>query len=351
MNYKEAMDNCIFRYMSGSHAYGTHRPDSDEDYRGVFIAPLNYAFDLFQTSFMGSKSIEEQLKGASDDIKDGNYKGALERIKKARGPSQFDLNFSVGTVKKPDADEEMHELRKFLKLAAECNPNVIEFLYVDILISVETDIWKKIKSKRDLFLSKKARFTFSGYAIAQLKRIKNHRGYLLNPPESKPQRKDFGLPENSSIPKENRNSILTINSDFLSDGVRDQVIQEKKYRKKLEEWNSYKKWERERNPARKEMERKYGYDTKHATHLVRLIRMAKEILRDGTVNVYRPDREELREILTGKWPYEKLIEEADTMDEELGILYKESTLRKKPDYIGIAKLYKDIVSEAYDLKL
>ena len=56
MHYEQAMEHCIFRFMSGSHAYGTNRPDSDEDYRGVFIAPLSYAFDLFQTSFMGSGS-------------------------------------------------------------------------------------------------------------------------------------------------------------------------------------------------------------------------------------------------------------------------------------------------------
>lgn len=36
--------------------------------------------------------------------------------------------------------------------------------------------------------------TFLGYAMAQLKQIKTHRSWLLNPPKSKPLREDFGLP-------------------------------------------------------------------------------------------------------------------------------------------------------------
>lgn len=351
MRYGDAMKNCIFRYISGSRAYGTNRPDSDTDYRGVFIAPLGYAFDLFQTSFMGSASIEDQLKGASEDIQDGNYAGALERIRKVREVDQYDLNFSVGTVRKPGEDEEIHELRKFLKLAADCNPNIIEFLYVDRNITHETAAWRKIRENRGMFLSKKARFTFAGYAISQLKRIKNHRGYLLNPPGKKPERADFGLPEGWKIQRDHRRAVLALKPEFLADGIREQVRKEKAYQDKLDDWKAYQKWERERNPKRREMERKCGFDCKHATHLVRLARMAKEILAEKTVHVYRPDREELREILDGKWPYERLLEETESLDAELDALYEESDLRNKADHKGIAKLYREICKEQYGIDL
>ncbi|AEZ66297.1 hypothetical protein phiTE_131 [Pectobacterium phage phiTE] len=36
-----------------------------------------------------------------------------------------------------------------------------------------------------------------------------------------------------------------------------------------------------RNAARHELEEKFGYDTKHAMHLVRLLRMSQEILETG----------------------------------------------------------------------
>ena len=36
------------------------------------------------------------------------------------------------------------------------------------------------------------------------------------------------------------------------------------YRQDLNEYNNYKSWERNRNPARAELEAKCGYDSKHA---------------------------------------------------------------------------------------
>ena len=83
MNYDDALRNCIFRFVSGSHAYGTERPDSDMDYRGVFIAPLDKAFELFQSSFVGSGTIEQQLKSAIGSIENGLYDKAIEHVKTA----------------------------------------------------------------------------------------------------------------------------------------------------------------------------------------------------------------------------------------------------------------------------
>jgi hypothetical protein len=42
-----------------------------------------------------------------------------------------------------------------------------------------TKIGEQIRENRGLFLSKRARFSFSGYAISQLKRIKLHRGLFI----------------------------------------------------------------------------------------------------------------------------------------------------------------------------
>lgn len=378
MNYDLAFKNCIFRYISGSHAYGTNRPDSDEDYRGVFIAPVTKAFDLFQSSFVGSGSLSGHLKSAVSDLEmavsdrrpsllerikylflspevnilDKEFvKSAVERIRLAMINDHGDLNLSVGTVHKPGVDEELQELRKFLKLAADSNPNIIEFLYVDRLISLETPIWKKIKAQRDLILSKKARYTFAGYAHAQLERIKTHRGYLMNPPEKEPLREDYGLPKSTKLAKEHQNAILSLPEEWISDKAREYVKQEKSYEQKLNHWRSYKKWEKERNPARKELEAKYGFDVKHAMHLIRLSRMGVEILRDGVVNVYRPDKEELRGVLRGEWTYEQLIEHAEKIDKGLDDLYAKSTLRHAPDHKAISDLYREICEEYYGIKI
>lgn len=351
MTYEEASKHCIFMFVSGSHAYGTNVPGSDHDRRGVFIAPIQKAFELFQTRFVGQGSIEANLKAALKSIDASKPAAAKEQIRAALETDQGDLSMSVGTVAKVDHDEELQELRKFLKLAADCNPNIIEFLYVDRLVEVSTPEWEEIRRNRHMFLSKKARFTFSGYAIAQLKRIKTHRGYLLNPPAKKPDRRDYGLPLDSMISRQHRNALLSLPSDMVAQGMKDEVAKERAYEDAMTTWQAYQDWEKERNPARKAMETKYGYDVKHAMHLVRLIRMAKEILAEGVVRVHRPDKDELLDIRNGKWPFEKILDVADNADHELGELYEKSTLRDKPDHKGISDLYSSICGSNYGVNL
>jgi len=351
MNYEEALKHCIFRFVSGSHAYGTQTPSSDEDIRGIFVAPLKSAFELFQTSFVGQGNLGEKLKGTAHAIEQGDLNSAGEQLRQAMELGQGDLNLAVGTVQKTGSDEEMQELRKFMKLAADNNPNLVEFLWVDRLILHETPVWKKIKEKRDLFLSKKAKFTYSNYAIAQLKRIRVHRGYLLNPPKGKPERKDFGLPEGSALPRESQNAILSIPDEYISDTAKDTVRKEKSFQQALSDWNSYCKWQKERNPKRKELEAKYGFDAKHAMHLVRLLRSCKEILLEGTIHVFRKDHEELNAIRNGAWTYEQLEQYANDFDIELAEIYKTSTLRDKPDHKRISELYQEICQDWYGVKL
>lgn len=302
MTYEEADKYCIFKYISGSHAYGFNVPDSDEDIRGVFMAPLPHFFNVF----------------SSEDGVD------------------------VHTVHKSGADDEMHELRKLLRLAAECNPNILEFLYVNRLIKYETAVWTEIVRHRDLFLSKKARFTFSGYAIAQLKRIKSHRGYLLNPPTKKPERSDYGLPVDSKMPRSVQRTILSMDDTWFSDSTRDLAIKEREYAIAMNHYKSYEEWHKNRNPARKGMEDRCGYDLKHATHLVRLISMCREILTEGTLTVYRPDRKLLLDIRQGAWSYDKLEAYAIDSDQELSVLYAMSDLQDKPDRKRIQELYNEL---------
>jgi hypothetical protein len=349
MHYHEALEHCIFRYTSGSHQYGTNRPDSDIDMRGVFIAPLRCAFDIFQTSFVGAGTLRQTLTAAISAIEGADMSSAKNLVQNALMTDRGDLSLSVETVCDPKADSELQELRKFFKLAADCNPNIIEFLYVDDLIDICTDEWELIRRHRDLFLSKRARWTFAGYAIQQLKRIRVHRGYLLNPPEHKPTRQEFGLPENSKISREHQNAILSLPEDYVSDNLKDQVADERRYAEALMQWNSYQSWDKKRNPARKELERKYGYDVKHSMHLIRLSRMAEEILRDQKVLVKRPDADELKGILRGEWKYEDIEAVADGLDERLDALYKSSSLRDAPDRKKISELYRVICAARYGI--
>lgn len=61
------------------------------------------------------------------------------------------------------------------------------------------------------------------------------------------------------------------------------------------------------NTGRQELIQKHGFDTKMLVHSIRVLRMGKEALLNNTLNVYRPDRDELLEIKNGKYKLHELV--------------------------------------------
>lgn len=369
--------------ITGSHAYGLHTEKSDYDLRGFGIPPEQYFLSFF-------KRFEQHDQG----YKFKDY------------PFWPELSTYINThnLRKPDDNEiidaSIYDLRKFFKLAADCNPNIIEILFTDLNdVLLMTNIGKKVREHRELFLSAKAKFTFSGYAVSQLKRIKTHRSWLIHPPEKKPTRSDFGLPERSLISADQREAadkllnkqvrlwlleeaeldktmLADIQEDLyelvgsvLNKGDRDEIKEdlyklaaekyefsesyidvlqrEKRFRAAMREWQQYDTWKENRNPERAELERKYSFDAKHASHLVRLYRMGKEILTEGKVIVKRPDAEEIRAIRNGFWTYDQLIEWCKKQEEEMDDIYrnKKYVIPKKPDMNKLDALCQELIKE------
>lgn len=343
-------DKTALLVRHGSHAYGTNVATSDEDFKGVCIPPKQY------------------------------FLGTMHRFEQAE-------------LKDPDAV--IYEIRKFFDLAANCNPNIIEVLHTDPKDHfVVSPIGEIILAHKDDFLSKKIKFTFSGYAVAQLKRIKLHYRWVRNSVKEPPTRKELGLPEQTLIPQDQlmaaqaeiqkemdrfqfdfmehideptKIGIRAIMSEMLAElkitadqhwmsaarkvGLNDNFIEimqkERAYTSAKREWDQYQAWKINRNPARAALEEKYGYDTKHAYHLVRLIRMCREVLTTGKVIVKRPDREELLTIRNGAWSYDQLIEFADREDKELTELYSSTiVLPKMPDREKLDKLCIQLVERS-----
>ncbi len=61
---------------------------------------------------------------------------------------------------------------------------------------------------RQLFLSKKVKHTYSGYAFAQIKKMETHRKWLLNPPQKKPLPADFGIEDEIPLSKDELHAFL-----------------------------------------------------------------------------------------------------------------------------------------------
>lgn len=72
---------------------------------------------------------------------------------------------------------------------------------------------------------------------------------------------------------------------------------------------------------RKELVKRFGYDVKNASHLIRLLKMGIEALVLGELIVERPDNNMLLEIKRGEWELKRVLEYADSlfklMDEAL----------------------------------
>jgi len=308
MNF-DIKKHTILEVLSGSRAYGLATPESDYDYRGIAIPPKDY--------FLGFAFRFEQDEGQKKE------------------------------------DRAIFDVRKFFQLAADCNPNIIELLWVPEHCIVVKTLWgERLLDAKKLFLSTRAKHTFSGYAIAQLKRIKTHRRWLLNPPKEKPTREKYGLPEISIVSASIKSVLKAAESaevsieDMLSPAMVELWRKERAFFESQREWENYERWQKERNPKRAALEVKFGYDTKHAMHLVRLMRMCREILTIGEVIVERPDREELLAVRNGAWPYDQLVEYAEKQDRELTELYEScKILPKSPDVKKLDALCVEIVED------
>lgn len=336
----------ISQFTTGSQLYGTNTPLSDTDVRGVFIPTKEY------------------------------YYGFLDHIRSVKLEDEEDTEF--------------FEIRNFLDLALDNNPNVLEFLFVpQNKLVITSEEWNKILEYRKYFISKKVKHTFLGYAISQVKRVKLHRRWLLNPPKKKPERKDFGLPENRSLLTQDQigafNRIVSlyleqighehelrqqlmqmeeshkyahmvgqlVDTDYnairdivpVSENFLEALEKEKRYARALQEWKQYQNWKENRNQERSELERKYGYDTKHLQHCLRLLSEGEEILLTGNITFPRPDKEYLLDVKNGKYKYDELISKLEHIEEYFQNLYNKSTLPKEPNRRKINELCINIVEE------
>ena len=88
---------------------------------------------------------------------------------------------------------------------------------------------------------------------------------------------------------------------------------------------------RDLGAKRKELVEKFGFDSKNAAHLIRLVRMCIEFLTDGDLKVQRGDASELIDIKTGKWSLEEVKKEAQRLFNLADEAFIRSSLPAKVD--------------------
>ena len=207
-----------------------------------------------------------------------------------------------------------------------------------------TESGRLLLDNRTAFLSKRIADRFGGYALSQLKRIRSHRSHLLDPPTHPPTRAEFGLPDRTVIPADQLAAAEALlaagdsNAADISPNFFEILARERRYKSSLKNWQSYQQWLRGRNPTRAELEARFGYDTKHAMHLVRLQRVGIEALATGQLNVHRTDRDELLAIRDGVWTYDELESHAELANTQLVAAAASSSLPEDPDLLVVNAL-------------
>lgn len=122
----------ILSTIVGSRLHGTHTPESDWDYRGVFIVPLREKLSPFK--------------------------------------EQKEAHWVEGVG---DADDTAYELSKFCKMATQGNPSCLEVLVG--LPHSSTPLGEELKSLLPKFLSKQRCFdAFMGYSRNQEKKFRDN---------------------------------------------------------------------------------------------------------------------------------------------------------------------------------
>lgn len=340
-----AEKNCILRVVAGSHAYGTNIPSSDWDERGIFVDNMSRIVLPFEKI--------EQVQLSRDDIV-------------------------------------LFELSKYMPLLLSQNPNVIELIWTDPSdILHKNEAGELLLDNRKEFLSKQVKDSYVGYAQSQLKRIKGHNKWINSPqPEAEPEPKDFtsvvwnytSTKEfNKKVPFEgfvavdigdNHYSLWSIDKlkidkkPWIDKRGNPNPIQKNEFEKfnpnnlppdlivKLNKslfeshhtnWKMYWNWKKNRNEKRSVLEEQFGYDVKHAMHLIRLLRSGLDILENGVVPVRRPDREYLMDIRNGKFTYEEIVAESEKLTKKVEEISKKSSLKDAPNY----DLAKEIMLEIY----
>ena len=81
---------------------------------------------------------------------------------------------------------------------------------------------------------------------------------------------------------------------------------------------------------RKELIEKYGYDTKFATHVVRLLVQCEQVMMEGDLDLER-NREQLKSIRRGEWKFEDVVNFFNQKERELESLYHSSKLQHSPN--------------------
>lgn len=291
-------DRLCFICFGGSHAYGTNIETSDIDIRGVCLPNTDALIGL-------NKFYQEEQKDE-------------------------------------DTDVVIYEFSKFVRLAMDNNPNVIEMLGNREYL-VFNEVGQMLIDNVDLFLSKRCVNTFMGYATAQLRRLENFLATTEYTQEEKnkyiKQTMDVAMTKLEDKNKLFKEGSMKVNLDKNNNLIIDCNIKDAPIDLVRASLNDLLTIEKTHNKlGRRNTKKDEAHLCKHQMHLIRLFLMCFDILEKHKILTYREnDRELLLEIRKGKFlKGNKLTDDfrpyLQSLEDKMNILKETTTLPEKPKY-------------------
>jgi predicted nucleotidyltransferase len=299
----------LFELKVGSHLYGTSTPESDEDFAGVFIAPLK--------SYFGLENVKEV---------DQSVVSKLESGKNA-----------------PDAvDKKLYEIRNFFKLAVDNSPNILEMVIAPkdswtLSTNTGTDIYKNAH----LFPWAGCKNKFVGYAKGQMHKMTIKTGNYTDLVQAHDWLSElmYSREKAGSLLAEYRTSgspgfqfyqsHATVGDINIS--LTDKMS--KVYNKVVDRLSKV--------GNREELYTKYGYDVKFGMHCARILLEGIELMKTGTIEFPLKEAPLLKDIRAGKYRQEEIVQMCEEFTKELDTM--ETVLPSRPRYAEIETLLMNIL--------
>jgi predicted nucleotidyltransferase len=304
--------NIILLGLGGSHAYGTNIEGSDVDIRGIAL-------------------------NSRKDILCGH---------------QFQQVVHEAT------DTTIYSVNKIIDLLSNCNPNTIEMLGLKLEHYLYLhQIGKELLDNRKLFLSKRALYSFGGYATSQLRRLDNKSMRTLEQAEREQhilnsiRNARYVWPEKYEEFKPGDSIYLYLGpsrqEDMDKEIYMDIHLDQYPLRDYKGMWSDMKNIVSEYGKIGQRNKKAIEHNkiAKHMMHLIRLYLMCIDILEKEEIITYREaDLDYLMDIRNGKYldedghPIEGFYDIVNEFEQRMNYAAKNSSLPEKPNYKAINEL-------------
>jgi hypothetical protein len=315
-------ENLICKILCGSNLYGLNTPESDKDYKGVFVPP-----------------IEDMVLGRESKV--------IHR----------DTGNDSSKNSKDDIDYEIFSIQKFMSLVKSAQPMALEMLFApDEFIVESTPIWDIIRANKHKLICNKVK-AFVGYCKGQaskyclkgkrLKSVETLMGFMDEYEHDKPISNEK-FDDICMKMKGNRYFKIVEPSPC---GARTYEILDKKFAESVRVRDVMK--------SLTNLANKYGHrarkaknlndaDWKAVSHAVRIAVEAKELLSTGNITLPLQGEEKkiVMDVKLGKIPLPEVEGILEAMLDEVDELHENTVLPNKVN----EKQANDFILSIYGLK-